>query len=120
MGKKNGKVYSIILYKAACYYCQFLEDLEKIPEYAEELETVRTMTNSLELEMFRTPNGVLGPACLFQGYFISFEILRYIFWGYEALLTFNKRFSIDFITFEQHFDELTKYPTCSICGGKKE
>ncbi|PLV67386.1 thiamine biosynthesis protein ThiF [Streptococcus pneumoniae] len=120
VGKKNGKVYSIIPYKAACYYCQFLEDLEKIPEYAEELETVRTMTNSLELEMFRTPNGALGPACLFQGYFISFEILRYIFWGYEALLTFNKRFSIDFITFEQHFDELTKYPTCSICGGKKE
>lgn len=116
VGKKNGRVYSTVPRKSACYYCQYLEDLEKIPDYADELETIRSMTNSLELEMFRTPNGALGPACLFQGYFISFEILRYIFWGSAALLTFNKRFSIDFLTFEQSFDEMTKYASCPICG----
>lgn len=85
------------------------------PEYAEELETVRHIRNKDELDLFRTPNGALGPACLFHGYFIAYEIMRYIFWGSRMLLTYNKRFSIDFLTFQQEFIELNKHSDCPVC-----
>ncbi|MEG3306972.1 ThiF family adenylyltransferase [Streptococcus suis] len=116
VGKKNGRIYSIVPNKSACFYCQYLDDLKIRPDYEEELETVRNIRNKDELDLFRTPNGALGPACLFHGYFIAYEIMRYIFWGTDKLLTYNKRFSIDFMSFQQEFTELNKYSECPVCS----
>lgn len=90
-----------------------MNDIEKIPEYEEELKTIRSIRTEKELSMYRTPNGA---SCLFHGYFISTEIMRYIFWGTDRLLTYNKAFSIDFLTFEQQFTKLHKYDDCLVCG----
>ena len=42
--------------------------------------------------------------------------MRYVFWGTDKLLTYNKAFSIDFLTFEQQFTKLHKYDDCPVCG----
>lgn len=116
VGKKNGRIYSIIPHQSACFYCQYMNDIENIPEYEEELRAIREMRTDKELAMYRTPNGALGPACLFHGYFIASEIMRYVFWGTDRLLTYDKAFSIDFLTFEQKFTKLHKYENCPVCG----
>ncbi|SDK17033.1 HesA/MoeB/ThiF family protein [Streptococcus gallolyticus] len=120
VGKKNGRVYSIIPHQSACFYCQYMNDIEKIPEYEEELKAIRDIRTEKELSMYRTPNGALGASCLFHGYFIATEIMRYVFWGTDKLLTYNKAFSIDFLTFEQKFTKLHKYDNCPVCGKDSE
>ncbi|WP_156286026.1 HesA/MoeB/ThiF family protein [Oceanivirga salmonicida] len=115
VGKKNGVIYSVIPNKTACYNCQFLEDIKEDPDYIEELKIIR---NNKSGSYFRTPNGALGNSCLFQGYFISSEIMRYLFWGEKRILTYNKRFYIDFLSFKQEFTELKINSECRICSGE--
>ncbi|KRN67042.1 thiamine biosynthesis protein (thiF) [Pediococcus cellicola] len=115
--KKNGRVYTVIPGKTACYNCQYVDELNSLPQHEEEVMATRVQKNSEKLDLYRSPNGALGPACLFQGYFVSFEIMRYLFWGAESMLTFNKRFSIDFLSFEQKFTPLKKLDDCEVCGG---
>lgn len=116
VNKKHGKVYSVIPGSTACYYCQYLQDLENVPEYEEELEVIQTQEGNTNLNYYRSPNGALGPSCLFQGYYLANEIMRYLFQGSSSLLTFNKRFNINFLTNEQYYTELKRYDQCKICG----
>lgn len=113
--KKYGRVYSVVPNETTCYNCQYLNELIEIPSYKEELESTRLQSDPNGLDLFRTPNGALGPTCLFQGYFVSYEILRYILFGKEEMLTFNKRFSINFLTFESEFEKLEKNNECKCC-----
>ncbi|AYG01072.1 HesA/MoeB/ThiF family protein [Lactococcus allomyrinae] len=117
VSKKWGRVYSVIPHETACYQCQCLEEERKNPNYLKELEAIKK-TSGAETSRYRTPNGALGPACLFQGYFVGYEILRLILFGSKALTTNNKRFNIDFMSFSQNFDELIKFDDCPVCGGK--
>lgn len=117
VNKKWGRVYSVIPHKTACYNCQCLEEASTNSDYLDELAAIKN-TKGQDTELYRNPNGALGPACLFQGYFISYELLRLILFGEESLITYNKRFNINFMDFEQEFDELKKYSTCEVCGGK--
>ncbi|MBZ6003843.1 ThiF family adenylyltransferase [Leuconostoc gelidum subsp. aenigmaticum] len=116
VNKKHGKVYSVIPGKTACYNCQYLQDIEDVPDYEEELNVIQTQEGNTNLNYYRSPNGALGPSCLFQGYYLANEIMRYIFQGASSLLTFNKRFNINFLTNEQYYTELKKYDQCKKCG----
>ncbi|HFE9851569.1 TPA: ThiF family adenylyltransferase [Enterococcus faecalis] len=113
--KKYGRVYSVVPYKTACFQCQYIDEVKHNPEYKQELMAVRNATGN-STSYYRAPNGALGPTCLFQGYFVSYEILRYLLWGEESMLTFNKRFNINFLDFSQEFDELVKCKECPVCG----
>ncbi|MBZ5969353.1 HesA/MoeB/ThiF family protein [Leuconostoc gasicomitatum] len=116
VNKKHGKVYSVIPGKTACYNCQYLQDIEDVPDYEEELNVIQTQEGNTNLNYYRSPNVALGPSCLFQGYYLANEIMRYIFQGASSLLTFNKRFNINFLTNEQYYTELKKYDQCKKCG----
>lgn len=117
VAKKDGRSYSVIPGETACYNCQYLEEIENNPKYIEELAATRVETND-DLGLYRTPNGALGPTCLFHGYFVSYEILRYLLFGSKKILTYNKRFKIDFMTFETKFEDLKIMDSCEVCSNK--
>lgn len=118
VAKKYGRSYSVVPGETACYNCQYLEELENNPKYLEELAATRVETSD-GLGLYRTPNGALGPTCLFHGYFVSYEILRYLLFGSKKMLTYNKRFKIDFMTFETEFEDLKIMDSCEVCNRYK-
>ena len=108
VAKKFGRVYSVLPGETACYNCRVMNEVAASPGIAEEFEYVQK-------ENFWTPNGALGPACMFHSYFISYEILRHVL-KLGPLTTHNKTLEIDFITFEQEFKETVRNPDCPVCG----
>jgi len=115
VAKKQGRIYSVVPNETACFNCQYLAELERCPKIADEVEETRIEIDT-DLGYYRSPNGALGPTCLFHGYFISYEILRYLLFGSKSLLTFNKRFDIDFLSFETSWHDLKRMESCEVCN----
>lgn len=106
--KKFGRVYSVFPGETACYNCQVLQETQNSKTIAEEFKYMQDTS-------FRTPGAVLGPTCMFHAYFISYEILRYLL-NLAPILTKNKLFEIDFLTFEHEYYPLYKRDDCTICN----
>ncbi|KAA0940629.1 ThiF family adenylyltransferase [Sporosarcina sp. ANT_H38] len=109
--KRFGRVYSVLPGETACYNCQYIQETNTAPGILEEF-------NAMQKNMYRTPNGALGPTCLFHGYFISYEIMRYLL-NIDKILTYNKLFEIDFLTFESRYYDIEKNANCDVCNKVK-
>ena len=55
-----------------------------------------SLHSNKNLKYYRSPKGALNITCLFEGYFVVSEIMRYLFTGTNELLAKNKRFDVDF------------------------
>lgn len=117
--KKNGRSYSVVPGYSACYYCQYLNELKNNPEYAQQDKALKLQEGNSGLERYRSPNGALGPSCLQQASFISFELIRYLFFGYKSLVSFNKVCMIDYLNNNQSVVEVERITDCPVCGGIK-
>ena len=108
VAKQWGRAYSVIPGETACYNCRVIHETSVTPQIQEEIDYIKESN-------FWTPNGALGPACMFHAYFISYEILRYLL-NTGPLLTFNRTLEINFMTFEQEYTEYQKQECCGVCG----
>ncbi|MDH2880196.1 HesA/MoeB/ThiF family protein [Bacillus cytotoxicus] len=109
IGCSIGTAYSVTP-NCSCYQCRINHDLINSPELVEELEYIRN-------NEVNSPNGALGPSCMFFAYYLSYEYLRYTL-KLGSLLTENKLFEINFTTFEQKYHDMPKLSDCSICNLK--
>jgi molybdopterin/thiamine biosynthesis adenylyltransferase len=104
----TGLAYSVLPGESACFNCRVEHELERAPQLREEIDYVREHDHW-------TTNGALGPACMFLAYFVTYEILRHVL-GLGPLLTSNATFMVDFITFEQGYEEFKLREGCAVCG----
>lgn len=118
--KKNGKSYSVIPYYSACYYCQYLEELERNPSYKDQDTALKTQQGEGALHNYRSPNGALGPSCMQQASFIAFEVLRFLFWGPDSMVSFNKICMIDYLSNKQTYIKTHRQEDCPVCGGSRD
>lgn len=110
VAKHYGRIYSVFPGETACYHCMFTEEAERSVNIIDEVEAIRESG-------FWTPNGALGPTCMFHAYFLSYEVLRYLL-QLGPVLTINKIYEINFLTFESEFHRFNKREDCPVCSEK--
>jgi molybdopterin/thiamine biosynthesis adenylyltransferase len=106
-----GTAYTTIPGRTACFQCRVDADVVGNPELAEELAYVR------EHEL-NVSNGALGPACMFLGYFLSYEFLRHRL-ELGPMLTNDRLFEIDFVDFSQRYHPFPRRAACPSCGPER-
>jgi molybdopterin/thiamine biosynthesis adenylyltransferase len=104
----SGVAYSVLPGESACFNCRVEHELARTPQLRDEIDYVRKHDHW-------TTNGALGPACMFLAYYVTYEILRHVL-GLSPLLTSNATFMIDFVTFEQGYEEFKLKDDCAVCG----
>jgi molybdopterin/thiamine biosynthesis adenylyltransferase len=107
-----GTAYTTVPGRTACFQCRVDADVVGNPDLAEELAYVR------EHEL-NVSNGALGPACMFLGYFLSYEFLRHRL-ELGPMLTDDKLFEIDFIDFSQRYHPFPRRADCPSCGSARD
>lgn len=110
VAKHYGRIYSVFPGETACYHCMFTEESERSSNIKNEVEVIRESG-------FWTPNGALGPTCMFHAYFLSYEVMRYLL-SLGPVLTKNKIYEINFVTFESEFHPFDKREDCRVCSEK--
>jgi molybdopterin/thiamine biosynthesis adenylyltransferase len=103
-----GTAYSVVPGETACYQCRVSRELRESPELEDELEFLRA-------NEFCAANGALGPACMFQAYFVSYELVRHLL-QLAPLLTRNRTLEINFVTFEQRYHDFEPVADCPVCA----
>lgn len=103
-----GNAYMVIPGQSACYQCRIDQDLEEHPEFHEELLYYQEQD-------VQVANGALGPACMYLGYFLSYEFLRYKL-ELGEVLTKDSFFEIDFLSFSQVNHETPRRKHCPVCS----
>ncbi|MFD8756710.1 ThiF family adenylyltransferase [Kitasatospora sp. NPDC059577] len=102
-----GTAYSVVPGQGPCYRCIVDGETAEHAEFAEILEYVR-------IHDLDSSNGALGPACMFLGYFLSYELLRERL-GLGPVLASGKLLEIDFVTFQQQWHTTVRRPDCPVC-----
>ncbi|WP_051840487.1 HesA/MoeB/ThiF family protein [Streptomyces sp. NRRL F-5126] len=103
-----GTAYSVLPGQGPCYRCIVDGENAEHPEFQELLDYVRA--HDLD-----SSNGALGPACMFLGYFLTYEMLRRRL-GLGTMLTSHKLLEIDFMTFDQQWHETVRRAGCPVCA----
>jgi molybdopterin/thiamine biosynthesis adenylyltransferase len=104
----TGTAYTTVPGRTACFQCRVDADVVGNPDLAEELAYVR------EHEL-NVSNGALGPACMFLGYYLSYEFLRHRL-ELGPMLTNDTLFEIDFMDFSQRYHPFPRRADCNSCG----
>jgi len=107
-----GTAYTTVPGRTACFQCRVDADVVGNPDLAEELAYIR------EHEL-NVSNGALGPACMFLGYFLSYEFLRHRL-ELGSMLTDDRLFEIDFMDFSQRYHTFPRRADCSSCGSARD
>lgn len=103
-----GIAYSVAPGQGPCYRCVVDGENAEHPEFAEVLGYVREHD-------LNASNGALGPACMFLGYFLAYELLRHRL-GLGGMLALDQVLEIDFVTFNQQWHPVSRRPGCPVCS----